>query len=155
MNNNKLLIPLILLWLVVCPVFAQEAPLKLDDDDELARPELLLNLRDCIYRALRDNLELASARLNPEIAKAAILSARGTLDPTFSGTGQYGASNTPAASTDTLNTESVGGNYDFSFVQPTAAGTQLQLNTSANFNNYSSSINDFFIPFLNLILCLC
>jgi outer membrane protein TolC len=130
---------LILIGLMVFPAKAQEAPLKLDDDEELARPELLLNLRECVYRALRDNLELASARLNPQIAQVAILSARGAFDPTFSGTSQYGLSNTPEASTDSLNTQSEGGNYDFSFVQPTALGTQFQLNTTANFNNYSSS----------------
>jgi len=54
-----------------------------------------LTLRECIDRALENNLEIRAQRINPTIGTWGVIGAQGVYDPVLSGSANYQDANTP------------------------------------------------------------
>jgi outer membrane protein len=57
--------------------------------DEATNPVQSLTLRECIHRALQNNLEIKSERVNPTIGTWGVVGAQGVYDPLLSGGMSY------------------------------------------------------------------
>src|SRR6266852_9001437 len=54
-----------------------------------------LSLRECVERALENNLEIKSERINPSIGSWGVINAQGVYDPLLSGGINYRDSDAP------------------------------------------------------------
>src|SRR5260221_226502 len=54
-----------------------------------------LTLRECVERALENNLEIKSQRINPSIGTWGVIGAQGEYDPVLSGAVNYQDASTP------------------------------------------------------------
>ncbi|MES2309488.1 MAG: TolC family protein [Verrucomicrobiota bacterium] len=112
----------------------------------LQAEETTLTLSECIRMAMQKNLNLSFQRLNPEISKAQLLSAKGDFDLVFSINNSYSETDTPVSSSTftTVHEE----DHTFGLSQKTPFGTVLGLsntldNSSSNLGNYHDSYSSF------------
>ena len=108
---KKLFLVLLLTFCLSAPVLALE-PEKIDIEGE--RGTLSLSLRNCIFFALKNNLDVAATRLVPQIKETEIIKAKSDFDPTATLDISADKSETHTTSSATMGTfGSVQKNYDF------------------------------------------
>ncbi len=79
-------VKMILLLLLLLPVFAwADTPGSSTTEERIP-----LTVRDCIVKALENNLDISIQRITPQLDDAAILQARGEFDPAFTLSPSYG-----------------------------------------------------------------
>jgi len=108
---KKLFLVLLLTFCLSAPVLALE-PEKIDLEG--GKGTISLSLRDCIFFALKNNLDVAATRLVPRIKEAEIINAKSDFDPAATldiSTARSETHTSTAASTGTF--DSVQENYDF------------------------------------------
>ena len=108
---KKLFLVLLLTFCLSAPVLSLE-PAKIDLEG--GKGTLSLSLRDCIFFALKNNLDVAATRLVPRIKETEIIKAKSDFDPTTTLDISADKSETHTTSSGTTGTfDSVQKNYDF------------------------------------------
>ena len=108
---KKLFLVLLLTFCLSAPVLAFE-PEKIDLEGE--KGTLYLSLQECIFFALKNNLDMAATRLMPRIKETEIIKAKSDFDPTATLDISADKSETHTTSSGTTGTfNSVQKNYDF------------------------------------------
>lgn len=114
------------------------------DDEGTPLP---LSLRQCILLALRSNLDIGIERLNPEVARANVMTERGAFDPRLSASYTHGE-DTSAFFAPTVTGEeqrqstSRRDNYEVAMTQRTATGATVTANTTTGRGESAPSERD-------------
>lgn len=106
-----------------------------------------LTLRECIDRALENNLEIKSQRIDPAIGSWGIVGAQGVYDPTLSGGINYQDSVTPeeaGTSTDRLIDRRLQSSGSLNGLLPTGATYDFSTETTRDTGNFQTISNFLF-----------
>jgi len=112
----------------------------------LPSEETTLSLSECIRMAMQKNISLSLQRLNPEISKSKLLSARGEYDLNFTLGSSYSETDSPTSSTSFTTTHS--DDYSTGLTQKIPFGTTFELsntldNSTSNTKKFVDSYSSF------------
>ena len=133
--KNRALIAVVSVACAAAVAHAQEAP------------GLELRLDDAVERALKNNVDIAVQRFQPEAAAEAVRQARGAYDPLFTSTVRETSSTQPVSNTFQGVTTPTGKQADFIFGLAQAVPTGAQVSVAFNNSRFSSdSISQIYDP---------
>ncbi len=158
MRNSRALVALVVSLGLVAPARAQ-APQPQAPDTQATdnRPPLELSLQDAVDRALKNNVDIAVAKYNPESSNQAVHASQGVYDPLLAAVLRQNSTTQPQTSAfsggSNVKTDTFTYNFSANEYLPTGGTASIGFsNNRQNTNSVFSTVNPLYTSTLNLSL---